>query len=614
MKIDQYNGNFDFFGFFLILSFIFISSFFAYISYKKYNLPIRISIAICSTTILFVILGAKIFTITSEQWLLLFTEGEIPKTNKLTVLGALAFTPIGIWIGKKLFKINLPILDLIAIPLPIALAIQRLGCFFAGCCYGTPSGNFFGICYAPYTSAHKHYYNENLLENFSDYTPLLHPVQLYLVSFSILGSLLIYFLRNKFTGKGSLFFLSLLSYFVSRFFIEFLRDPSTDGEFGTLLFGLKQIQWLLIIVSILCIGIIYFKEHKHSVKKNDYFIEQISFKQFVIGISLIFITVLATFNWLTNLERGCVFLFFSSTLFATIGHYLLDSVERKILLLKSIYLIIISFIILPLTAQIAFNNDKTTIPYEYHQISVGGSMIKSSPHYHEDAIAEPYQDCSGNTQYNFKYPEKKYTHNINWYGAGYKYNKIFGNYNGYHTGISIAGATDNDNDPNHVDQIGKNSILYDISGDIGFDTKLFALDVGGHFGTNRKANIKTGDQDRSLSYGKPIQIFYPKAAIRFGFVKYIYFEGRAGMHQWGLNGLAYPLELGIATGLGRNNGSYFRTSIDPKNENLCVGSSYVLNNGLGFELNFIESFKYTNCYSINFSASYRMIAKKNKKK
>ncbi len=129
--------------------------------------------------------------------------------------------------------------DAIVPGLALGQAIGRLGCFFAGCCYGSE-------CHLPWAVT------------FTDprgLAPLnvpLHPTQLY----SALGNLLIFAVlygvaRKRLRGEGQVFGLYLVLYPAFRFVVEFFRaDPrgalgflSTSQALGIplFLFGL----WVL---------------------------------------------------------------------------------------------------------------------------------------------------------------------------------------------------------------------------------------------------------------------------------------------------------------------------------------------------------------------------------
>jgi len=129
-----------------------------------------------------------------------------------SILGAIIFVPITI--GVYLKKINapiLPFLDLIAIYAPLLQSISRIGCFFAGCCYGLPADLPWSIRYTEVNSA----------------APLcinLHPTQLYS---SIILFIIFLFLRFRairyHLKTGQLIMLYLMLASLERFIVDFWR-------------------------------------------------------------------------------------------------------------------------------------------------------------------------------------------------------------------------------------------------------------------------------------------------------------------------------------------------------------------------------------------------------
>jgi len=96
----------------------------------------------------------------------------------------------------------------------IAHAFGRLGCFFAGCCYGKPTDSFLGI-------------------RFPHLIRPVHPTQLYesVFLFTLFG-ILYYLVFHRRFSQG--FALYLFSYGVFRFFIEFLRGDHRGAFLGGL--------------------------------------------------------------------------------------------------------------------------------------------------------------------------------------------------------------------------------------------------------------------------------------------------------------------------------------------------------------------------------------------
>jgi phosphatidylglycerol:prolipoprotein diacylglycerol transferase len=137
--------------------------------------------------------------------------------------GLLPAVAIGIWYIKRLGLPLWQIADILAPSLAIGHAMGRIGCFFAGCCYG-------GACDLPWAVT---FTNPQSLAY-----PLgepLHPTQLYssLSLFALFGFLIL--LRKKKTFPGELFWTYILCYAFGRFLLEFLRGDPRGGFLGGLL-------------------------------------------------------------------------------------------------------------------------------------------------------------------------------------------------------------------------------------------------------------------------------------------------------------------------------------------------------------------------------------------
>lgn len=115
--------------------------------------------------------------------------------------------------------------DAFAPGIALGHVVGRLGCFAAGCCYGTPTALPWGVTFT----------NPLAAENVG--TPLgvaLHPTQLYEAGAELI--ILVLLLATERSGRqfpGRTFWLYMLMYGVTRFIIEFYRgDPR--GAVGVL--------------------------------------------------------------------------------------------------------------------------------------------------------------------------------------------------------------------------------------------------------------------------------------------------------------------------------------------------------------------------------------------
>jgi phosphatidylglycerol:prolipoprotein diacylglycerol transferase len=124
------------------------------------------------------------------------------------------------------FSALLSIGDAVAVGMPLALAIGRIGCTINGCCYGTFAPNL------PWAVVYTH---PNSL------APLdvpMHPITIYHLLWNLIVFGIVWQLRGKFKPEGGLLFFCLCLFAVGDFGVRFLR---TDEP---VLWGLRQAQVL----------------------------------------------------------------------------------------------------------------------------------------------------------------------------------------------------------------------------------------------------------------------------------------------------------------------------------------------------------------------------------
>jgi phosphatidylglycerol:prolipoprotein diacylglycerol transferase len=109
--------------------------------------------------------------------------------------------------------------DLIAPALAMGHGFGRIGCFSAGCCYGSE-------CAAPWAVVFKNKYAAELTGVHLD--TAMHPVQLYeaVLNFINFGVLFLILKKKKFDGQVFAFY--ILNYSVIRFFTEYFRGDHDE--------------------------------------------------------------------------------------------------------------------------------------------------------------------------------------------------------------------------------------------------------------------------------------------------------------------------------------------------------------------------------------------------
>lgn len=170
--------------------------------------------------------------------------------NGYVVYGGLIGGFLANFLYFKVKKIEfLPYFDLVIPQVVLGQAFGRIGCFFAGCCYGKET---------------------HLPIEFTYHTSDLAPTNVSLIPTQLISSgldfilffLLLLYARRK-EAKGTVGALYLLLYSAGRFFIEFLRGDVERGNVGIL----STSQFISIILFI--IGLILYAVFSKWHRSNE---------------------------------------------------------------------------------------------------------------------------------------------------------------------------------------------------------------------------------------------------------------------------------------------------------------------------------------------------------
>lgn len=149
--------------------------------------------------------------------------------NGKTILGGLAGGYAGVELAKAALDVKVKTGDAFVVPVAVGVAVGRIGCFVAGCCYGAPTTLPWGL-------------------DFGDGVPR-HPTQLYEAVFHLAAAGFFFWARGRGLWKRQLFKLYVMAYAVYRFFTEFIRpERRFFGEWtayqGACLLLLALFAWL----------------------------------------------------------------------------------------------------------------------------------------------------------------------------------------------------------------------------------------------------------------------------------------------------------------------------------------------------------------------------------
>ena len=240
------------YGFFLILGLV-VAGILAILKVRKEGLhiPFERVADLFFYTVLSALIGSRI--------LFVLINFDAYRENPLQILkiweGGLVFyggliLAIGVSIGYMHWY-RLPIwklFDLVSPLIALGLFFGRIGCFFAGCCYGKETSLPWGVIFT----------TPNSLARLN--VPL-HPTQLYDAANALAVFLFLTWKEKRKAFDGQISFLFLLFYSTTRFFIEMLRGDPRGFLFQDLL---STSQGIGIFLAILSIFMLFFLKKRYG--------------------------------------------------------------------------------------------------------------------------------------------------------------------------------------------------------------------------------------------------------------------------------------------------------------------------------------------------------------
>lgn len=171
--------------------------------------------------------------------------------------GFLLIIPLGIWFLRRYNIRPWSVGDLAGFCVPLGIGFGRLGCYYAGCCYGKVCDVPWGVSFPTGSPAWRQHFEEHLVTVSQGSLPV-HPAQLYTVAAMwLLAAAMYWWYRKKRTFEGEVFWLFTLLYAVVRFFIELIRSDERGEYFG--MSTSQGIGVLLIIFSCYMLSRLYRK-------------------------------------------------------------------------------------------------------------------------------------------------------------------------------------------------------------------------------------------------------------------------------------------------------------------------------------------------------------------
>lgn len=216
---------------------ILLSAWFACLRLRKEHTDVNALLIICACALGFGLFGAKllylVICVGLSRSIEAFINGDFRALLEggQVFYGGLIFGLLGAFFGAKLANVDIqPYCTAITPCIPLAHSFGRIGCFFAGCCYGFA---YDGILCTSFPAA-------GIYQN-------VFPVQLMeaCCNFILFAALTKY--TRKPRPKYRVMYVYLISYAFIRFLLEFARGDLVRGSAG----GLSTSQWISIVLFFL---------------------------------------------------------------------------------------------------------------------------------------------------------------------------------------------------------------------------------------------------------------------------------------------------------------------------------------------------------------------------
>ena len=176
-------------------------------------------------------IGAKLpFALTDWEGL---RSGAVWFSNGKTIVCGMVGAYFGVEFAKWICDVRVKTGDSFAVPAALSVAIGRLSCFAAGCCYGTPTDLPWGV---------------RFMVADGGLVPR-HPTQLYETAFHLTMAIVLAQLRIKGVWRGQLIKLYIITYLTYRFLTEFIRPEPT------MWLGITGYQWFSVVAIVLFAGL-----------------------------------------------------------------------------------------------------------------------------------------------------------------------------------------------------------------------------------------------------------------------------------------------------------------------------------------------------------------------
>lgn len=492
---------------------------------------------------LFFIVGTKVISYSLADWMYFLNQFVLVPTNDKVILGGFIFGLGAFWIGIKIFRLPVGSFDTLAIAVPLSIFVQRIGCFILGCCFGTPTQVPWGVRYSFGSLPHIHQFQQGIIQANTNATFAIHPFQLYEALNGLLVAILVLIFRKKIKTPGNTFLFSIGTWALFRSMIEFFRDPFAHAMGGEILFGMKVMQWMLLLTGIVSIAIFYWR-YKFVLKDSK---ENYATIPSIGGVWIVLmLTVMVTWslrNWLSITEMVAMnFMLYPAIILSTI--YLFKAHTRESFRWMTLSVMVLPLILMSQTLEKEKEDEpKEEEVYSYFNLGYSSGEFFSRVY---------YQVPGSNTGCGPSIVSQEFKNN--YWNMGVGYGKVKSQGEAIFT-YGFNGSFGQYSETNIDSNLENERVLFTVNPFLKYDTKWVGIGAGLFFGNIYWADTFNEESTTSnISTSSKWSPVFPQAYLRVGQERKFFGDiGFSNAFPSPFPGMRFEAAIGSGFGLPRGN-------------------------------------------------------------
>lgn len=261
------------FGLIYAITLVLGVAYFAFSGFRQKH-PTGSWVALTASVLVLFVIGIKIFVYTPGEWvrIVMGTHHDIAYIKY--VPGGILLVALGILLLKRFLGFRASVFDGFVLFLPLLSALQRVGCFLNGCCYGTPTELPWAVKYNWPSSLFFEHYEQGILPFGQMHSLGVHPTQLYTIILSLSIACILWYTRKSFKAPGNRTLFALIMLGSMRFLLEFFREPRPGTWSHVHWLSLSILQWTIIVLALVFAFVIWKREHLITKKTETPQVQQ----------------------------------------------------------------------------------------------------------------------------------------------------------------------------------------------------------------------------------------------------------------------------------------------------------------------------------------------------